>query len=122
MATITDKDQINEVLTRGVEEVYPSREKVRKRMESGERLRIYLGIDPTAPQLHIGHALQLRKLAQLQELGHEVILLLGSFTAMIGDPTDKSAARTQLSQKEVLANAANYRRQGGKDFEFTRTQ
>ena len=118
MAIITDKDRINEVLTRGVEEVYPSREDVAKRMESGERLRIYLGIDPTAPQLHIGHALQLRKLAQLQELGHEVILLLGSFTAMIGDPTDKSAVRTQLTQKEVLANAASYKRQAEKILNF----
>jgi tyrosyl-tRNA synthetase len=98
--------------------VYPSLEKVQERLESGERWRIYVGFDPTAPQLHIGHALQLRKLAQFQELGHEIILLVGSFTAMIGDPTDKSATRVQLTQKEVLANAATYKKQAEKIIDF----
>lgn len=118
MSVVTDKKKIEKVLSRGVEQVYPSKKEVQKRMESGNRLRIYLGIDPTASKLHIGHALQLRKLTQFQELGHEVIFLIGSFTAMIGDPTDKSAARTQLSQKDVLKNAATFKKQAAKIISF----
>ena len=119
MQTNTDKQKIHEVLTRGVEEIYPTLEALEKRLQAGERLRLYLGIDPTAPTLHIGHALQLRKLAEFQALGHEVILLLGSFTAMIGDPTDKGAVRKQLTQREVLTNAASYKAQAAKILDFT---
>ncbi|MFA6131016.1 MAG: tyrosine--tRNA ligase [Patescibacteria group bacterium] len=114
-----EQELIEKLLTRGVHAIYPTEEMLRKQLESGKRLRFYLGIDPTSPHLHIGHAIGLRKLRLFQELGHEVILLLGSFTAMIGDPTDKLAARTQLTQKQVLENAATYKKQASKILRFT---
>lgn len=119
MAINTDQQKIDALLTRGVEAVYPDRETVAKELASGRKLRLYVGFDPTAPQLHIGHALQLKKLREFQDLGHEVIMLVGSFTAMIGDPTDKLATRTQLSLKEVLANAATYKAQASKILNFS---
>lgn len=119
MAVSTDQEKIDHLLTRAVEQVYPSREELEKKLKSGEKIRIYLGVDPTSPLLHIGHAIPLRKLREFQELGHEIILLVGSFTAMIGDPTDKSAARTQLTQKEVLRNAATYKKQASKILNFS---
>ncbi len=107
-----DKDQkLNEVLSRGVEAVFPSREMAVAQLSSGKSKTIYLGIDPTGPTLHLGHAINLLRLKKLQSLGHKVILLIGDFTAMIGDPTDKLAARKRLSRKEVLANAKLYRKQ-----------
>lgn len=112
-------DQIDELLSRGVAEAYPNKEAFEKRLRSGKPMRIYFGIDPTSPHLHIGHAIGLRKLRQFQDLGHEVILLLGSFTAMIGDPTDKLATRTQLTQKEVLKNASTYKEQASKILRFS---
>ena len=115
----TNSKDIEHVLTSGVFEVLPSREALAKVMASGKRLRLYVGVDPTSPHLHLGHALQFMKLREFQDLGHEVILLIGSFTAMIGDPTDKMAARKQLTRKEVLANAKTYKKQVGKILRFT---
>ena len=117
--TNQDEAKIERLLSRGVEALYPSREKFEERLKSGKKLRIYVGFDPTAPQLHIGHALQLRKLREFQDLGHEIIMLVGSFTGMIGDPTDKDAARTQLSQKDVLRNASTYKKQASKILSFS---
>lgn len=119
MNVITDEHKINRLLTRGVATVYPTAEKLREQLMSGRRLRIYHGVDPTAPYLHIGHAVQFRKLREFQNLGHEVILLLGSFTAMIGDPTDKLATRKQLTKQEVLDNAATYKKQASKILKFS---
>lgn len=119
MNTIVDKDRINHVLTRGVEAVYPTREKLAELLASGKRIRLYVGFDPTAPFLHLGHALQLRKLRQFQDLGHEVICLFGTFTAMIGDPTDKAAARQQLTREEVLANAKTWKKYFRKFLRFS---
>ncbi|MDP2631363.1 MAG: tyrosine--tRNA ligase [Candidatus Uhrbacteria bacterium] len=119
MKASTNKEKIKEILTRGVEEVYPKPDALEKALKSGKRLRLYVGIDPTSELLHIGHAIALRKLRQFQDLGHEVILLIGSFTGMIGDPTDKSATRTKLTQKEVLENAATYKKQASKIISFT---
>jgi tyrosyl-tRNA synthetase len=82
-------DLINEVLTRGVENIYPSKEFLREKLLNGEKLVIYLGIDPTGPTLHLGHSIALLKLSQFQQLGHSIILLIGDFTATIGDPTSK---------------------------------
>lgn len=110
---ITDKNKINEVLERGVENIYPSREVVEKILLSGKKLRIYNGIDPTG-KLHIGHGVVLRKLRQLQDLGHEVIVLIGDFTARIGDPTDKLATRKKLTKKQVEENAKSYKKLIGK--------
>jgi len=110
---ITDKNKIEEVLMRGVENVYPSREALEKVLLSGKKLRIYNGIDPTG-KLHIGHGVVLKKLRQFQDLGHEVIVLIGDFTARIGDPTGKSAARKKLAKAQVEKNAANYKKLIGK--------
>lgn len=114
-----EKKQIERLLNRGVENLYPSKEAFEKRLTSGKKMRIYQGIDPTAPFLHIGHTIPLKKLREFQDLGHEVILLIGSFTAMLGDPTDKTAARTQLTRKEVLKNAETYKKQASKVLRFS---
>ncbi|MFH1426984.1 MAG: tyrosine--tRNA ligase [Patescibacteria group bacterium] len=119
MKTITDKNKIKEVLTRGVEEIYPSYKALEKAMLSGKRIKLYCGFDPSAPSLHIGNAIQLNKLAQFQELGHEVIFLIGDFTGMIGDPTDKAAARKKMTRKEVLQNSKNYKKQASVYLKFS---
>ncbi len=114
----TDPKKIEEFLTRGVENIYPNKAFVEKLLLSGKKLKIYLGIDPTGPTLHMGHAVPLKKLRDFQKLGHEVILLIGDFTAMIGDPTDKSSARKQLTHKEVLQNAKLYKKQASTFLKF----
>ena len=111
------KEKIEEVLTRGVERLFPNEEFVRERLESGEQLTIYLGIDPTGPTLHLGHVIPLRKLRQLQELGHRIILLIGDFTAQIGDP-DKSQVRKPLTHEQVLENARRYKEQASLFLDF----
>jgi len=108
---ITDKEKIEELLTRGVEKIYPDKKSLAAALSAGKKLRLYCGYDPSAPALHIGHAISLKKLGEFQALGHEVIFLIGDFTGMIGDPTDKSAARKKLSREEVLANARQYANQ-----------
>jgi len=115
----TDPKKIDEVLTRSVEKIYPSYKELKGVMLSGRRLRLYCGYDPSAPTLHIGHMITLRKLAQFQLLGHEVIMLIGDFTGMIGDPTDKTAARKKMSRQEVLENSKNYKKQASKFLKFT---
>ena len=114
----TDKKQIDWVLLHGVEHVYPSADALRARLMKGERLRVYVGVDPTGPTLHLGHAIWLQKLAEVQTLGHEVIMLIGDFTAMIGDPTDKSATRKVLTRDEVLANCKQYQKQAARILKF----
>src|SRR5690606_34175494 len=94
------KEQINEFLTRGVSEVI-DREKLEKDLADGKQIRVYLGIDPTGSEIHIGHAIALRKLRQLQDWGHHVILLIGDFTALIGDPTGKDEMRKVLTTEQV---------------------
>ncbi|MFA5358257.1 MAG: tyrosine--tRNA ligase [Patescibacteria group bacterium] len=115
----TDPKLIHHLLTRGVENVYPSVDNLEKVLKSGKRLRIYNGIDPTGPNLHLGHAVVLRKLRELQDLGHEVIMLIGDFTGMIGDPTDKSATRVKLTRKQVLVNCKKYKKQASKILRFS---
>ena len=109
---------MNELLERGVEKIFPSIDFVRRAVEGGKKLRVYLGVDPTGPTLHIGHLIPLLKLRDFQRAGHQVVFLIGDFTATIGDPTDKLAARTQLSPKEVLENAKLYKKQAGKIISF----
>jgi tyrosyl-tRNA synthetase len=111
MSVITDEKKIDEVLTRGVERVYPNAGYLKKEMQSGRVLSLYFGIDPTGPTLHIGHTSTIRKLAEFQRLGHRVILLIGDFTATIGDPTDKGATRVKLSRDEVMENSKLYKEQ-----------
>lgn len=113
----TDESAINNLLTRGVENIYPSFDYLEARLKDGKQLTLYLGIDPTGPNLHLGHAIPLRKMAEFQKLGHKLILLLGDFTGMIGDP-DKSSARVRLTREQVLANAEKYKVQASKIISF----
>jgi len=101
----------NDLLTRGISATFPSKDFILNKMNHGEKLTIYLGIDPTGPTLHLGHSIPIKILSDFQKAGHKVILLMGDFTAMIGDPTDKSAARKQLTHKEVMVNLKNYKKQ-----------
>lgn len=116
---VTDEGKITTFLTRGVEQVYPSPDFLRKKLSEGQQLSMYLGIDPTGPTLHIGHAIILKKLREFQQLGHKVILLIGDFTGMIGDPTDKMATRKPLTEKEVLQNARLYKTQASRFVTFS---
>jgi len=111
-------DKIEELLTRGVTNVVPSKEELEKELRSGKKLRIYQGFDPTSPQLHIGHLVGLRKLKQWQNLGHEVIFLIGDFTGMIGDPTGKDKTRVPLTKEQVAENAKTYKEQASKVLNF----
>ena len=119
MGIIINPQKIDEVLTRGVEKIYPSNKALKKAMLSDRQLRLYCGYDASAPALHIGHIITLKKLAQFQSLGHEVIMLIGDFTGMIGDPTDKAAARKKMSRQEVSENSKNYKKQASKFLKFT---
>jgi tyrosyl-tRNA synthetase len=110
----TDAALIDEVLTRSIAEILPSADEFRRRLMSGERLRIYMGIDPTASYVHIGHSTNYLILERLHKLGHEIVVLVGDFTAMIGDPSDKSSERVQLTRAEVEENLVSFRAQIGK--------
>lgn len=112
-------DEISEVLTRGVENIYPSRQTLEKVLRSGKKIKVYQGFDPSMPNLHLGNLVGLLKLRQFQDLGHEVIFLVGDFTGMIGDPTDKSSARPRLTREQVLKNAKNWKEQAGKILDFS---
>lgn len=113
------EQKIEEILTRGVENIYPSKQALKKVLLSGKRLKIYCGYDPTAKSLHLGNAISMNKLGQFQKLGHQVIFLIGDFTGMIGDPTDKSATRKKLTREEALANSKNYQKQASAYLSFS---
>ncbi|NMO94681.1 tyrosine--tRNA ligase [Paenibacillus lemnae] len=103
-----------DVLARGVVEIVPEEEmknKIMKSVVSGEPLRVKLGMDPSAPDLHLGHTVVLQKLRQFQDLGHEVQLIIGDFTGRVGDPTGKSETRKQLTEEDVMRNAETYQKQ-----------
>ncbi len=104
------EDSVCSELVRGCEEVLPQHE-LEKKLQKGTTLKIKAGFDPTAPDLHLGHTVLLNKLRQFQQYGHEVIFLIGDFTAMIGDPTGKNVTRLPLSQETVLENAKTYQEQ-----------
>lgn len=115
-----DLEKIEEVVSRGVSAILPSREALILDLKSGKKLKIYNGIDPTG-KLHIGHMVVLKKLRAFQDLGHEVIVLIGDFTARIGDPTDKNAARKKLTKAEVDENSKNYKQLIGKILDTQKT-
>ena len=117
--TIVDSAKIDETLERGVESIFPNRQALKDKLMTGNRLKLYCGYDPTASTLHIGNAITLRKLGQFQRLGHEVVMLIGDFTGMIGDPTDKLSARKKLSRDEVLKNSENYKKIASKFLDFS---
>ncbi|MDA7666377.1 tyrosine--tRNA ligase [bacterium] len=99
-------DQITQ-LCQDTEHVH-SREELAEKLKLGRPLRVKLGVDPTAPDIHLGHAVPLRKLRQFQDLGHQVVLIIGDFTAMIGDPSGRSVTRPPLTHEEVMANAKTF--------------
>lgn len=117
----TDEKKIDELLTRGVVEAI-SREKLREKLLSGERLRVKLGIDPTSPDLHIGRAVALLKLRDFQELGHQVVFIVGDFTAVIGDTSDKDSERPMLTRAAVDENRRTYLAQVGKLIDLDRAE
>ncbi len=99
-----------------------SEKELEKKLEEGRPLRIKFGVDPTAPDIHLGHTVPLEKLRQFQEMGHQAILLIGDFTATVGDPTGRSTARPPLSREEVLANAETYTDQAFKVLDREKTE
>jgi len=103
-----DKEIIERILKKGVEQILPTEEALKDLLESGKRLNIYQGFDPTADTLHIGHTVGMRKLEDFRKLGHHVIFLVGDFTARIGDPSDKAATRQMLTKEEVEQNMKSY--------------
>ncbi len=110
---------IDILLHKGVADILPSKAFLEKELNSGKILTVYAGFDPTAPTLHIGNVIQLRKLRHFQDLGHKIIFLIGDFTARIGDPTDKSSARRQLTEKEIKMNLKQYKKQASKFIRFS---
>ncbi|MFZ2881854.1 MAG: tyrosine--tRNA ligase, partial [Candidatus Moraniibacteriota bacterium] len=116
---IKDEKLIDEFLERGVAEIFPSKKEFKEKLLTGKRLRVYCGFDPSAPSLHIGNAILINKLAQFQKMGHEVIFLIGDFTGMIGDPTDKAATRKKLTREEVEKNAKSYKKLASAYLDFS---
>ena len=114
-------EQQLEIIQRGADEILVEKELVAK-LKQGRPLRIKAGFDPTAPDLHLGHTVLLNKLRQFQDLGHEVLFLIGDFTGMIGDPTGKSATRPPLTQQDVEKNAQSYQQQVFKILDKNKTQ
>ena len=114
-------DKIEEVLTRGVEEILPSKEALAKLMQK-QKIRLYNGIDPTSPHIHLGNTVPLLKLKQFQDLGHEVILLIGTFTAQIGDPSGHDETRKPLAPRQIKKNIATYKQQASKILEFSKVK
>lgn len=110
-------DKIDEVLIRGVAQVLPDKKGLHDLMAK-KKIKLYQGFDPSAPSLHLGNFVGLMKLRQFQKLGHEVIFLVGDFTGMIGDPTDKLAARPKLTREQVLENAKSWKDQASKVLDF----
>ena len=113
MTQLTPEQQL-EVIERGVDNIISREEllsKLKNSQSTNKPLRIKAGFDPTAPDLHLGHCLLLKKLRDFQDLGHEVIFLIGDYTASIGDPTGKSETRPALTQEEILENSKTYERQ-----------
>ena len=109
MKVITDKNKIEEVFRRGeVVEVLPSKDEFVRKLMNGERLRMYIGFDATSTSLHLGHAKNIMFMEELRQLGHEIIILFGDFTARIGDPSDKGATRKQLTKEQVEQNVSGW--------------
>jgi tyrosyl-tRNA synthetase len=110
---LSKEEKIKEVLTRGVEEIIV-KEDLEKKLRSGKKLRIKLGIDPTSPNLHLGRSVTLLKLRDFQQLGHKIVLIIGDFTGVVGDTSDKDSERPMLERKIIQQNMKNYVSQAGK--------
>ncbi|HBI26614.1 MAG TPA: tyrosine--tRNA ligase, partial [Peptococcaceae bacterium] len=114
---VKDIDKQLEIIRRGTAEIIPEDELVKKlerSIKEDRPLKVKLGMDPTAPDIHLGHTVVLHKMRQLQELGHDVVLILGDFTGRIGDPSGRSETRKQLTDEEIQHNVATYKEQAGK--------
>src|SRR2546423_8592107 len=98
-----------------------SEEELKKKLSSGRKLRVKLGVDPTSRDLHLGHTVVLNKLRQFQDLGHTAVLIIGDFTAMVGDPSGRDSTRPTLTPEDVKANAATYQEQAFKVLDPSRT-
>ncbi len=118
---ITDEKKIEEILTRGVEDIF-IKEELKALLLSGKQLRIKLGIDPTGPKIHLGRAIPLRKLREFQKLGHQVIFIVGDFTAQVGDASDKSDKRPMLTRAEIDENLKDYKSQVSKILDLSKTE
>src|SRR3989338_5212626 len=111
--------EISELLTRSIDTIYPDKDSFKKLLQAQRPLRIYVGIDPTATYVHLGHATNYFILRLLHRLDHKIIFLIGDFTAMIGDPSDKTATRQRLTRAQVEANLQTFKQQIGKVLDFT---
>lgn len=119
--TDTDPQKIHQLLTRGVEDVFV-REDLEKKLTSGQELRIKFGIDPTGPKIHLGRAIPLRKLRAFQKLGHQIVLIIGDFTAQVGDPSDKLDKRPMLTRQIIEENMVDYKSQIGKILDIDKVE
>lgn len=115
-------DKIDRVLTRGVANIIPNKAELEKLLGSGKKLNVYFGIDPTAPRIHLGHAVPLIKLQKFAELGHNVTLLIGDFTALVGDTSDKDSERPILTPEEIRENFKTYKNQAEKILDFSKVK
>jgi tyrosyl-tRNA synthetase len=115
-------DKIEDVLTRGVANIVPSKPELTKILQSGKKLNIYTGFDPTSPKLHLGHTVPFRKLNKLAEMGHNVTFLIGDFTCLIGDNSDKESERPALTTKEIEENLKTYKEQASKFLDFSKVK
>ena len=121
MKTVASEEQLNNLLHRGVEEGIV-KEHLLEALKSGKQLRVKLGVDPTSPDLHLGHTVVLNKLRQFQELGHQIVLIIGDYTARVGDPSGKSKTRPMLTEAEIAANAKTYLAQIGKILDVSKIE
>lgn len=111
---------MDDILTRGVANIIPGKNELEKALKSGKKLNIYIGIDPTATKIHLGHAMPLRKLQEFAELGHNITFLIGDFTALIGDTSDKDTERPSLTNEEIKENFQTYKEQAEKILDFSK--
>ena len=121
MSVVIDEQKVEELLTRGVEEVIHEKH-LRERLLSGEKLRVKLGIDPTSANIHIGRSIPLLKLRDFQELGHQVVFIVGDFTSVIGDTSDKDSERPMLTRDQVSENMKHYREQVAKILDIDKVE
>jgi tyrosyl-tRNA synthetase len=117
----TDPDKINRIITRNVEDVFVL-DSLKKKLESGKQLRIKLGFDPTGSNIHIGRATVLHKLREFQDLGHQIVFIVGDFTARVGDPSDKLEKRPMLDSKKIKENLRDYKKQVGKIIDLSKAE
>src|SRR5688572_31325187 len=113
--------QAIQTIRRGSDELIVE-EELAKKLASGRKLRVKLGLDPTAPDLHLGHTVVINKLRDFQQLGHQVQFLIGDFTGMIGDPTGRNQTRPPLTREQIIANAQSYREQAFKILDPDQTE